>query len=306
MYSFAIRPALRGAALAVALAALSATGLAQEGADEDPIAATVNGEEIRTSEVLRMIGNLSPQVRQMPPEIVIPAIAEQIAIGRLIAQRGFEAGLADDEAVKARVAEAERRIVQEAWLTREIEARIDDAALDAAYQQFLVDNPPIEEVSARHILVETEEAASDLITQLGEGADFATLATESSTDPGSAPAGGDLGYFTREQMVAPFAEAAFAMQPGETSATPVQTQFGWHVIRVDDRRMRPQPPLEEVSEELRAGLTQDIVQQVVAEVREGADIVIYGPDGQPRPAAEPPAEAAPAEEPAGEGEAAPQ
>jgi peptidyl-prolyl cis-trans isomerase C len=178
--------------------------------------------------------------------------------------------------------------------------------MEAAYQQFLVDNPPIEEVSARHILVESEEAAVALITRLNEGADFATLATESSTDPGSAPAGGDLGYFTRDQMVAAFADAAFAMQPGEVSATPVQTQFGWHVIRVDDRRMRPQPPLEEVSDQLRAGLTQDVVQAIVAEVREGADIVVYGPDGQPRPTQEPPAEAAPAEEAAPEGEAAPQ
>ncbi|MEE8272566.1 MAG: peptidylprolyl isomerase, partial [Alphaproteobacteria bacterium] len=133
---------------------------------------------------------------------------------------------------------------------------------------------------ARHILVGTEDEAKDLIDQLNEGAVFADLAAEFSVGP-SGPRGGDLGFFNQGQMVEPFAVAAFALQPGEVYATPVETQFGWHVIKVEERRMTEQPSLEDLRSQLESGLADDVIQGIFAELRDGAEIVVYGPDGEP-------------------------
>ena len=274
-------PANRLAAC-VALAMLAAFlgPLPAAAQDENPVVATVNGEEIRRDEVISTIARMPAQFQQMPPEILIPAIAEQIATSRLMAARGYEENLQDSEAVKARVAEAERNIVQDVWLQQQIDARISEEAVSAAYEEFLAANPPVEEVSARHILVETEDEGKTLVQRLKDGEDFATLATEASIGP-SGPRGGDLGYFTRDQMVAPFGEAAFSMQAGEFSEAPVETQFGWHVILVEDRRFTEQPSLEDLRPQLEGGLADQIVQAIVEELREGADIVVFGPDGEP-------------------------
>ena len=248
--------------------------------EENPVVATVNGEEIRRDEVIDAIRRMPQQIQQMPPDILIPAIAEQLATSRLMAARGYAENLQDTDAVKERVAEAERSIVQDVWLENEIDARMSEESVTAAYEEFLVANPPIEELSARHILVETEDEGKSLVQRLKDGEDFATLATEASIGP-SGPRGGDLGYFTKEQMVPPFAEAAFSMQPGEFSEAPVETQFGWHVILVEDRRLTEQPSLEDMRPQLEGGLADQYVQAIVEELREGAEIVVFGPDGEP-------------------------
>ena len=137
------------------------------------------------------------QIQQMPPEILIPAIAEQIATSRLMAARGYEANLQATDAVKERVAEAERNIVQDVWLQQEIDARISDESVTAAYEEFLAANPPVEEISARHILVETEDEGKTLVQRLKDGEDFAELGDAEASIGPSGPRGGDLGYFTQ-------------------------------------------------------------------------------------------------------------
>ncbi len=273
-------PAIRLAACAaMALIAVAAGPLPAAAQDDNPVVASVNGEEIRRNEVIDAIRRMPQQIQQMPPEILIPAIAEQLATSRLMSERGYAENLQDEEDVKARVAEAERNIVQDAWLERAIASRIKEEDVTAAYEEMLAANPPSEEVSARHILVETEDEGKAVIERLKGGEDFATLAAEASIGP-SGPRGGDLGYFAKEQMVEAFAEAAFSMDPGAYSEMPVQTQFGWHVILVEDRRMTPQPTIEDLREEIEGGLADQYVQEIVAELREGADIVVYGPDGE--------------------------
>ncbi len=281
-------PATRLAASAVlALFAFAAGPLPAAAQDENPVVATVNGDEIRRDEVIDAIRRMPAQFQQMPPEILIPAIAEQLAAGRLMAARGYAENLQDSEAVKLRVAEAERNIIQEVWLQQEIDARMTDEVIETAYADFLTANPPVEEVSARHILVETEDEGKALIERLKDGEDFAELAREASTGP-TGPNGGDLGYFTKERMVPEFAEAAFAMDAGEYSETPVQTQFGWHVILVEDRRMTQPPSLDDVRGQLEGGLADQYVQEIIEELQAGAEIVVFGPDGEPL---EPPASA---------------
>lgn len=250
---------------------------------EDPVLATVDGHEIRRSEVVDTISQLPDSVRrQFPPSVLVPMIADQLVVAYLVAERGYADGLQDTPEVQERLQQAERRIVRDLWLEQAVGERMDDSAVTELYEETLAAAPPAaEEVRASHILVETEDEARALIEQLAAGADFATLAREHSIDPASEQ-GGDLGYFTAEEMVPPFSEAAFAIEPGNVGEEPVQTEFGWHVIRVEDRRTPEPPSLEEVRPQLEEQVRQRLIQEIVAELRADAQIVTYGPDGEPR------------------------
>lgn len=188
-------------------------------------------------------------------------------------------GLADSEEVKQRLEEARSRIIQQVYLEQLIDEELTDERVQEAYEEFKEQTPAEPEVNARHILVETEEKAQEIIDKLEGGADFAELAKEESTGP-SGPKGGELGWFKKGDMVEPFAEAAFAMEPGTVSKTPVQTQFGWHVIKVEDRRTAEPPPLEQVEGQLRQQLAQQVVAEKVQSLRDGVEVEIYGPNGK--------------------------
>ena len=262
-----------GAALALALAASPVALAAQESGDkEDRVVARVNGEEIRDSDVMAMARTLPPQYQAQVMQIY-PMLVQRLIDLTLAGKAGRAAGLADDERVKAFVARAEEQAIREAYLDREIEARITDAAVQDAYQAHLEDNPPVEELSARHILVETEEAAREVIALLDGGADFVELAKERSTGP-SGPNGGDLGYFTADQMVPEFSQAAAALEPGGYTSEPTKTQFGWHVIKLEDRRTGAPAPLEEIEDQLREGLARETLEVVLKGLRDGAEIEI--------------------------------
>ena len=267
---------------------------------DDWLVATVGDHEIFFSDVQDVIASLPAQYQQLPPQVLVPSIAEQIAVGRVMQDTAYEEGLADDPEVQARLDEAEGAIVQEVWLERAVAARISEERLQEAYTAFLEQNPPVTETRARHILVDTVEAAQSLISELDDGADFVALAQEHSIGP-SGQNGGDLGYFTIEQMVPAFAEVAFALDVGTYSEEPVETQFGYHVILVEDRRDVEPPRFEDLEPDLRQQAQQGAMQEVVADLREGLDVTLYGPDGVPldAPADEAPADEAPAtEEPA--------
>jgi len=288
-----LRPLIRVAALGLAIGGLATVSAVQAGepaaAGGDPVVARVDGAEIHRSEVMTTIAGLPAQVRQMPPEMIFPAVLDQMVNGRLVAAAAAAQKLTDDPEYKDKMKRAEERVVQEIFLTRAVKAKITDAVLQARYKKYLADNPPQDEVRASHILVATEAEAKALIDQLKGGADFAKLAKDKSTDTAAAAQGGDLGYFTREAMVAPFSEAAFAGTAGKVIETPVHTQFGWHVIRVDDRRKGTSPSLDDVRAELEGEMSQEIVTGVVADLRAKAKVEEFRQDGSPLPA-----EAAPA------------
>lgn len=264
---------------------------------DDPVAATVNGQPILRSEVLEAINGLPPQYRQMPTEMLVPLMAEQVATARLVADKGMAAGLQNDPDVKARLATAERRIVQDVWLQRELKARMTDQAIQDAYKAFLAQNPAQDQVKARHILIQPDAAATDkakadkdaeakakdLIQQLEKGAKFDDLANANTTDPSGKGTGGDLGWFAKDQMVPEFADAAFKLEKGKYTTAPVKSQFGWHVILVEDKRTLPQPTLDEVRPQLEEQLSQALVPEIINEVKKGAEIVVMGPDGKPLP-----------------------
>ncbi len=280
---------LAAAGLAAAvLAALPQAGLAQNApapaakpADaKDQILATVNGVPIYVSEVTSEIENLPEQYRGMPADRLMPLMLNQLITNKLLLTEGNRQKLGDTDDVKKKVERYRERAIQQQLLQNVVAKSVDDKALQELYKKYVAENPPKEEVSARHILVNSEAEGTAIIAQIKGGADFATLAKQKSKDP-AAQNGGDLGFFSKEDMVKEFADAAFAMKTGEVSAKPVKTQFGFHVIKVEDRRTANPVSFDEAKDDLQSQLSQQAVSQYIEGLRAGAKVERYGADGKP-------------------------
>jgi len=269
------------ASLALGLLLATASLLAQPAPakTDDPVVARVNGKELHRSEIETVQRSLAAQGQQMAPETLI----DQMVSGMLITEAGRKAKLQDDPEVKKKTQQYEDRVIQQVYISRAVEAAATDAKLHEQYDKFVKTQPGAEEVKARHILVASEDEAKAIIVDLGKGADFATIATQKSTDPAK-DNGGDLGFFTRESMVPEFADAAFKLGKGQYTKTPVHTQFGWHVIKVDDRRTAAPPSFEESKGELTDEIARDIINATVKTLRDGARIETFALDGSPMPA----------------------
>lgn len=275
--------ALAGAGLiAGAYAWLGNQPAAVAQSEEKVVIATVNGENIYRAEFEDAYAQLPPQAQQMGVEAIYPLLLERMVDEKLIGVAASKAIPADDPDVEKQMATLREQIVMQIFFEREIEAKLTDEVLQQRYDQWKEANPSASEVSARHILLETEEKAKEVLAEVQGGKEFAEAAKEHSTGP-SGPSGGDLGFFTQDQMVAPFAEAAFAMEPGDISTAPVKTDFGWHIINVEDRRQQPQPSLEDQRDQLTQEATQEIAAEMMVGFREGAEIVTFDIDGNPIP-----------------------
>ncbi len=274
----------RAAALAVVFAVLvPSPAPAAEDKDEksdDPVVAIVNGASIQRSDVEEARGRLPAQMRQVPLQVVFGLLLDSLINTKLVAGQAREQGLHEEEEIKRRMASIEDQILERALMIRHIEERVTEDALQERYEKLVEETKDKEEISARHILVETEGKAGEIIADLKKGEDFAELAKKRSTGP-SASVGGDLGFFSADQMVPEFAKAAFALDKGQFTETPVKTQFGWHVIKVEDRRAAKPPAVEEVSETLRADLAREIGSAYIQGLREKADVQRFNPDGSP-------------------------
>ena len=210
-------------------------------------------------------------------------LLNQLIGNKLLLAEGRRQNLGAAPEVQKRVESFRERAIQQVLLENVVHKSVTDDALKSLYQKYLAENPPKEEVSARHILVDSEADAKGIIGQLRGGADFATLAKQKSKDP-AAQNGGDLGFFGKDEMVKEFADAAFAMKTGEISAAPVKTQFGWHVIKIEDRRTANPVTFEEARQDLFNQLSQQTVSQYIDTLRANAKIERFGPDGKPLPA----------------------
>jgi len=238
--------------------------------DGSEVLATVGDETVTLADAAMIYTTLPPEVGQVPAEQLMNGITEQLVSETALYQRALADGLADTREMKNRLAAIRRSALAEAYLTKAIEARITDESLRAQYDAMTADFEGEKEVNARHILVKTEDEAKALVEALEKGEDFATLAAEKSTGP-SGPNGGSLGWFTKDAMVAPFAEAAFSMEKGGVSA-PVQTQFGWHVIKVEDMRTQEPPAFEMLAPQMRQQASQGVAQEIIAEIRAEAEV----------------------------------
>jgi peptidyl-prolyl cis-trans isomerase C len=270
---------------------------AKADAASDPVVARINGAEVHRSEIVEIMQTLPPQARQQPPEKVYPMILDRVLGAMLVSQAGRKAKVQDDPVVKKRITLAEDEVIADAYMQRVIEKGMTDQKLHAQYDKDVKNAPPKEEVKARHILLANEEDAKAVIAQLKSGTDFAKLASEKTTDPSGKASGGDLGYFTHDEMVPEFADAAFKLKVGEFTDTPVKSQFGWHVIKVEDRRTAKPPTFEQMKVQLQREVSRDIIGEKMQELKTAAKIEVFNPDGS-RPTA-PAAAAAPGPAPGG-------
>jgi peptidyl-prolyl cis-trans isomerase C len=265
--------------------------LPAQGAAADPVVGRVNGQDIKLSEVSEAAQALPEEMRGMPSNMLFPMLLDQVIDRHAILVLARRQKLEQDPDVARMIARAQDQALQTALITREVGPLVTDAALRARYDRDIAGKPGEEEVHARHVLVATEAEAKQVIADLKKGGDFAAIAKARSSDPGAASQGGDLGFFKRADMLPEFASVAFALKPGQTTETPVKTQYGWHVIRVEERRTAPPVPFDQARDELRQKMIQEGIEKVLKEARNGLQIERFNADGSPsRPtdAAEPP------------------
>jgi peptidyl-prolyl cis-trans isomerase C len=249
--------------------------------DPGQVVAEINGEKVTRQQVIDSAEDLPAQIRAQI-DIVFPQLLDRYIGLALIVAEGRKQNLVEDPEVKKQVAAAEAQAIRYVYIDRLLKEKVDDAALRASYDDKVKELATVEEVHAQHILVAAEADAKAIIESLQGGADFATLAKEKSTDKGSGANGGELGWFTADVMVKEFSDAAFAMKPGETSAQPVKSQFGWHVIKVTERRNKQPPTFDELRPEIQADLSEAAIQEVVSALRKAADVkVMTAPAAQP-------------------------
>ena len=249
-------------------------------AQKDSVVALVNKTKIMRSEIEDARMRLPERLRNVPLQSVYGMLVNSLVDTKLVAAEARKINLQNDEQVRKRLDRVEEQILERAYLTSYIEKRITESILAEHYEKLIAANSSKEEIQARHILLEKKAHALEVIKELEGGADFAELAKDRSTGP-SAAKGGDLGFFAEGQMVPAFSKSAFDLKKGEITKNPVQTEFGWHVIKVEDRR--PLKPLKraEVEDQLRIAVSREIGTAYLQELRQTATVQRFNLDGSP-------------------------
>jgi peptidyl-prolyl cis-trans isomerase C len=238
--------------------------------DANPVLAKVNGSEIRQSDVTLAEEELGPSLAQMDPATKKENVLAFLIDMKIVAKAAEDKKIEDRPDFKARLAFTRNRLLMDSLLASEGKAATTDEAMKKVYDEAAKQIEGEQEVHARHILVETEDEAKAIEAELKKGADFAELAKTKSKDPGASD-GGDLGFFTKDQMVPEFATVAFSLEPGKIS-DPVKTQFGWHIIKVEEKRNRKAPDFEQVKPQIETYVARKAQADYVAKLRESAKV----------------------------------
>jgi len=260
-------PARKATLAALALLLLSAAPLR---AEDDPVVAKVNGADIRQSDLTLAEEEAAGQLPPMAPDAKRDYLVTFMADMMLVAKDAETKKLADTPDFKRRLAFARNKILMETVLQQAGKSAVTDQAMRKVYEDAVKQMGQEPEVHARHILVPTEDEAKAILADLKKGADFAELAKQKSKDPGAAE-GGDLGYFTKEQMVPEFSDVAFKLDKGQLS-DPVKTQFGWHIIKVEDKRTKPLPEFDQVKSQIETYVVRKAQAELVTKLRDSAKI----------------------------------
>ncbi len=258
--------------LAVAAILTFAGPAAAQDAPEDTVVATLNGEPITATDLALAAAEFGDQLGQVPPERRDAALLDLVINIRLASAAAKQAGLEKEPAVVRRLDLAADRTLYSEYLRTKFIAAVTEDAVKARFEKELADFVPEDEVHARHILVKTEQEANAIIDRLDAGENFADIAKEVSLDPGSGQSGGDLGFFKRGQMVKPFEEAAFSLEPGTYTKKPVQSDFGWHVILVEEVRKEPPPTFETEAQRIQQEMIRETFDATIQALREDAKI----------------------------------
>src|SRR6202048_906629 len=258
---------LASLAAAGCLAAVLAAGLPAR-ADDNPVLAKVNGSEIRASDVALAEEELGPSLAQMDPATKKDNVLSFLIDMKIVAKAAEDKKVENNEDLKKRLAFTRNRLLMDSLLATEGKAATTDDAMKKVYEEASKQITGEQEVHARHILVETEDEAKAIAAELKKGADFAELAKKKSKDPGASD-GGDLGFFTKDQMVPEFSAVAFTLEPGKIS-DPVKSQFGWHIIKVEEKRNRKAPEFDQVKSQIETYVTRKAQADYVAKLRASA------------------------------------
>lgn len=284
------------AAVAAAMvAAHFSTAYAQQITPETVIA-TVNGDPITAADLALAGAEFADQLGQVPADRRDTAVLDLVINMRLATVAAEAAGMDKEPQVISRLDLARERTLYSEFLRSKFIAAVTPEAVKARYDEEMAKFVPAEEIRARHILVNSdqEELAKEIIAELDAGGDFAKIAAEKSQDPGSGASGGDLGWFKRGMMVKPFEDAAFALEPGQYTKTPVKSDFGWHVILVEEKRMESPPTFEAEGPRIEQELVRETFDTEIGALREAAKIEFATlPGATPPGAATPPAETVP-------------
>ena len=272
-------------ALVAALAVALALGLRAGAQDADKVVARVNGTDIKASDIAIAEEDIGANLAQMPPESRREYLTTYLTDMILVAKAAEGRKLADNDEFKQRLAYYRSKILMDLLLQSEAKAAVSDGAMHQLYDEAARQMAGQQEVRARHILVKTEDEAKAILAELKNGADFAELARKKSTDPGASE-GGDLGYFPKDEMVPEFADAAFKLEKGQISE-PVHTRFGWHVIKLEDKRERQVPAFDQVRDQLATHLVRKAQGELITKLRGDAKVERLEAPAQPAQPAKP-------------------
>ncbi|EJF90469.1 peptidylprolyl isomerase [Bartonella tamiae] len=220
------------------------------------VMAVVDGKNITAGELDEIAADIDPNLARLPDQQRRLTVLRVYLDMKALSDAALSEGLDKTEDFEKRMTVMRDNVLQQLYFKNEIVDKISDADIQSRYNQEIAALPKVEEVHARHILVKTKEEAEKIIQRLEKGEDFEEIAKKDSTD-GSAAMGGDLGYFSRGQMVKPFEDAAFGLKAGEFTKTPVESPFGWHIIKVEDMREKQPPSFEEVKDTMRNMIARD-------------------------------------------------
>jgi peptidyl-prolyl cis-trans isomerase C len=288
------RLGLASAAMMGCLAMALLSGLPARADDANPVLAKVNGSEIRQSDMAIAEEELGPSLEKMDPATKKENLLAFLIDMKIVAKAAEDKKVEDSDDFKKRLAFARSRLLMDSLLANEGKAATTDEAMKKVYDDAAKQITSEQEVHARHILVATEDEAKAIEEELKKGADFADLAKKKSKDPGASD-GGDLGFFTKDQMVPEFSAVAFSLEPGKIS-DPVKSQFGWHIIKVEEKRNRKPPDFDQVKGQIETYVSRKAQADYVAKLRETAKIerMDQPADTAPKPDAATDAKAAPA------------
>ena len=242
---------------------------------DDPVVATINGVDIKQSDLDFAATEVGAQLANFPPDDRRRMLLQFVIENELMAEAAVKASLDSGQSFEDRLKYHRRRALRDAYFEKNVRNAVPEEEAKKIYDAKVAAMKPEEEIHARHILVATEDEAKEIAERLKKGEDFATLAKEKSKDANAE--GGDLGWFGRGQMLKPFEDAAFALDVGQISE-PVQTQFGWHIIKVEEKRDQPLPTFDQVKEAIIAQLVQAKAQEVVTGLRDSAKIEVVDPE----------------------------
>jgi peptidyl-prolyl cis-trans isomerase C len=245
--------------------------------DPNTVIATVDGQPVTEADLQQAIQDLDQQFARLPEEQKRAAALSAVIEIRLLANEAVAKGFDKSPEYLRRMAFLQQRALHGEVIEKEVAATITDEDIRKRYDTEMANTPPVNEVHARHILVKTKEEADAIVKQLDGGAKFEDIAKEKSSDPGSGAQGGDLGWFGPGQMVPEFETAAFALEPGSYTKEPVQSQFGWHIIKVEDKRAKQPPAFEQVKEQFRSLLLREKYFALVKQLRAAGKVDVTDP-----------------------------